>query len=72
MVPSLEFSIVVWSWYIALKLLWRIWESDVKEKPPFHTLLQIFYKKFKILALSYNLSHFIPILKNIDKRLAQI
>ena len=46
MVPSSELSIVVWSRYVALKLLWRIWESDVKQGYPFHTLLQIFYKKY--------------------------
>ena len=46
MVPSSELSIVVWSRYVALKLLWRIWESDDKQGYPFHTLLQIFYKKY--------------------------
>ena len=39
MCPSLELSTVVWLQYIALKLLWRIWESDIKEGPPFHTFL---------------------------------
>ena len=48
MVSSLELSIVIWSQYIALKLLWRIWKINVKEAPPFHTFLQIFYKNLKI------------------------
>ena len=68
---SLELSITVWSQYIALKLLWRIWESDVKEGPPFYAFLQIFYKIVKVLVLSYNLSHFLPISKKIDEWLAQ-
>ena len=72
MVPSLELSIVVWLRYVALKLLWRIWESDIKEAPPFHTFLHIFYKTFKILVLSYNLSHFVPIFKKIEEKPAQI
>ena len=72
MVPSLEFSIVVWLRYIALKLFWRIWESNVKEKPPFNTFLQMFHKNFKILASSYNISHFVPIFKKIDKKIAQV
>ena len=50
-----ELSIVV------LKLPWRIWKNDVEEEPPLHTFLKIFYKTFKILVLSYNLSHFVPI-----------
>ena len=45
----------------------KIWESDVKEAPPFPTFPQIFYKNFKILVLSYNLSHCAPIFKMIDK-----
>ena len=56
-VPNLGLFIVVWSRYVALKLLWRIWESDVKKGPSFHTFRQIFYKRFKILVLSYNLFH---------------
>ena len=68
MVSSLKLSVVVWLRYIALQLLWRIWESDVKEGPPFHTFLHIFYKNFKILVLSDNLSHFVPIFKKIDKK----
>ena len=71
MVPSLELSIV-WSRYNALKLLWRIWESNMKERPPFHTFLQIIYKSFKILVLSYNLFHFVPIFKKIDQKVAQM
>ena len=60
MVSRLELSVVAWSRYVALKLLWRIWEKDVKEGegPPFRTFLQIFYKNFRILVLSYNLPHF--------------
>ena len=57
MVPSLELFIVVWFQHIALKLLWRIWESDVKEGLLLHTFLQIFFKNIKILVISY-LSHF--------------
>ena len=71
MVPSLELSIV-WSRYNALKLLWRIWESNMKERPPFHTFLQIIYKSLKILVLNYNLFHFVPIFKKIDQKLAQM
>ena len=67
-----QVSIVFWSRYIALKLLWRIWEIDVKEGTPFHTFLQIFYKNFKILVLSYNRSHSAPIFKKTDKKLIQI
>ena len=58
--------------YIALKLLQRIWENDVKEGPLFHTFPQIFYKNFKILVLSYNISHFVPIFKKIDKKLPRL
>ena len=47
----------------------KIWESDVKQGPPFHTFLQLFYKKFKILVLRYNLSHFVPIFQKIDEKL---
>ena len=72
MIPSLELSVVVWSRYIVLKLLWRMWESDVKEGHPFHTFLHIFYENFKILVLSYNPSYLVPIFKKIDKKLAQI
>ena len=71
MVPSLELFVVVWLRYSALKLLQRIWESDVKEGPPFHTFLKIFYKNFKILVLCYNLSHFVPIFKKIEEKLAK-
>ena len=66
MVPNLEFYIVVWSRYIALKLLTKICESDYRKKPPFHMFLQIFCKIFKILVLSYNLSHFESIFKKIN------
>ena len=59
MVLSSSLFIVVWSRYIALKLLWRIWENDVRVVPPFHTFLQIFYKNISILVLSCNLSHFV-------------
>ena len=31
MIPSLELTVVVWLQYFALKLLWKIWESDVKD-----------------------------------------
>ena len=40
MVSSLELSTVVLSKDIGLKLLRRIWESDVKKEPPCHSLLQ--------------------------------
>ena len=63
MVQSLELSIVFWLRYIALKFLWRIWESDVKEGPPFHTFLHIFYKTFTILLCNKQLhKKFAPIL----------
>ena len=66
MVQRLELSIVVWSHNM---LLWRIWESDVKKgHTPLHTFLQIFYKNFKILVLSYNLSHFVPIFRKTEKK----
>ena len=52
-------------------IIWRIWESEVKEGAPFHTFLEIFYKNFKILVLSYNLSHCVPIFKKIHKKPAQ-
>ena len=64
MAPSLELSTVVWLWYIALKLLWRIWEFVLKEAPPVSHLPQIFYKN---LLLSYDLSHFVPIFNKIEK-----
>ena len=59
MVLSSSLFIVVWSRYIALKLLWRIWENDVRMVSPFHTFLQTFYKNISILVLSCNLSHFV-------------
>ena len=40
--------------------------------PHSNTFLEIFCKKNKILVLSYNLPYFVPILKEIDKKLAQI
>ena len=70
MVPSLELSSAVSLGYIALKLLSRIWESDVKKETLFHIFLHIFYKNFKILVLRYNLSHFVPNFIKIDKTLA--
>ena len=72
MVSSLELSIVDWSKYIALKLFLRIWEGDIREGLQFHTFLKIFYKNFKMLMLRYNPSHFMPIFRNIDKKLAQM
>ena len=57
-VTSPELPIVAWSRYIALKLLWRIWETEVKEGLPFHIFLKIFYKNIKMLVLRNNLSHF--------------
>ena len=42
-------------------------EIDVKDVLLFHSFLQIFYKNFKILVLSYSLSHFAPISQKIDK-----
>ena len=71
MVPSFAITIV-WSRYIALKLLWRIWENDVKEGDPFHTFLQIIYINFTILVSSYNLSRFVLIFKKIDEKLAHM
>ena len=63
-VASSELPIVAWSRYIALKLLWRIWETEVKEEgSPFHIFLKIFYKNIKMLVLSNNLSHFARRLK---------
>ena len=56
----------VFSQYITLKLLWRSWEREVKEGAPFHIFLQIFYKSFEILMLSYNLLHFALIFQKID------
>ena len=35
MVRNLKLPVVVWSRYIALELLWRIWENDVKQDPRF-------------------------------------
>ena len=67
-----QVSIVIWLWYIALKLLWRIWESDVNKGAPFPTFFQIFYKKFKILVLNCNLSHFVSIFKKIHEKLAHL
>ena len=46
--------------------------GDVKVVPPFHIFLQIFYKNVKVLALSYNFSHFVPIFKKIDEKPVQI
>ena len=66
MVLSLEVFMAVLSRYITLKLLWRSWESDVKEGAPFPIFLQIFYKSFEILMLSYNLPHFALIFQKID------
>ena len=57
-------------------LLWNCFEEFAKvtskKGPPFHTFLKIFYKNIKILVLSHNLSHFMPISKKIDENLAQI
>ena len=72
MVPSLEISFAVLLRYISLKLLWRIWESDVKEGPMFHIFPQIFYKNFKTLVLHYNLFYFVPIFKKLDEKLVKI
>ena len=71
MVPSLELSII-WSLYIALKLLWRIWGNGVKEGPLLHTFLQIIYKTFKTLVLSYNISHFVRTSKRLKKNCPDI
>ena len=49
----------------------RIRESEIKEEPPLHTFLHIFYKSLTILALSYNISHFVPIFNKIGGKLAQ-
>ena len=100
----------VWSRYIALKLLWKIWGKDVKEGPPFEKsgkktsstrgprlknlgkrrqrvvpIWKIWEKDVKeglcftfsskyfiILLLSYNLSHFAPLFKKIDKKFPDI
>ena len=72
MVPSLKLSIVILLWFIALELLWRIWESDVNKEAQFHTFFQTFYKNFKILLLSYNLSHLVPTFKKIVEKLAHL
>ena len=69
MVPSLKLSIVIWMWYIALKVLWRIWESDVNKVASFHTFFQIFYKKFKILVLNCKLSHLYQFSRRSTKNL---
>ena len=71
MVPSLELSIVVWLRY-NLKLHWTISESDIKKGHSFHIFLLIFHKNFKILVLSYNLSHFVPVFKMTDEKIGQI
>ena len=54
-VLSFELSIVAWSQHIALKLLWRIWESDVKEDPCFAPSSKYFTKhlKFKCQAIIF-------------------
>ena len=52
-----------------LKLLSRIWESDVKEGNPFHTFLHNILPKFKILVSGHSLSHFVPIFKKTEENL---
>ena len=64
MVPSLEHSIVVGS-NILLRNCFENLGKWRQRGTLFHTFLQIFYKSFKILVLSYNLSHFLPIFKKI-------
>ena len=66
------FSVVIWQWYITLKLHWRIWENHVNKGAPFHTFFQIFYENFKVLVLSYNCFHFVSIFKKIDAKLAHL
>ena len=39
MIPILKLSLIVWLRYIALKLLWRICESDIKERLLFQTTI---------------------------------
>ena len=58
MVPSAELSISVYFEEFGN------WRQNVLL---FHSFLQIFYKNFKILVLSYSLSHFVPISQKIDK-----
>ena len=62
---TLELPIFVWWQYIALKLLGRITMMS-KRGPCFTTSSKYFTKIFRILVLSYNLSHFVPIFSEID------
>ena len=43
----------------------------LKRGPRFNTFLKIFYKKIEIFVLSYNILHFVPIFKEIDKKFAR-
>ena len=65
MVPSSGLSIVVWSQFIALKNLGKWPQRGALISIPSS---QYFTKKIKILALSYNLLHFVPIFKEIEKK----
>ena len=61
MTGSVEVSIVIWSRYITLKLLWRTLENDVIKGPLLHIVHQPFYKKFVISVFWNKYSPFVPI-----------
>ena len=63
MVPSLELSIVV--------SFEEFGDVISKRGPSFNTIFNIFYKKIKILVLSYNLPHFAPVFEVIDKKIKE-
>ena len=47
-------------------------KSTLKSGPRFKVFLKIFYKKVKVLTLSYTLLHFVPVFKEIEEKFAQI
>ena len=55
-----------------LEIAFKNFKKWRQRKSSFHCLLQIFYRNYKILVLSYNLSHYVPIFKRIDEKRVQI
>ena len=47
-------------------------KSTLKSGPRFKVFLKIFYKKVKVLTLSYTLLHFVLVFKEIEEKFAQI
>ena len=64
-IPSLVCLIAIYCFETALKNLgkWR------QTGHPFYIFLQIFYKSFRILLVSYSLFHFAPIFRRLTKTL---